>query len=290
LTRHFVRVHGCHSVQWQYRCRKCNTEFLPADHRYPLRVVNTHVRNCVSRREITRKLGEREDLHGVRCDLCDYVGVSKRAVGMHRHRHANENTMLITGAAAQIEALSKQVGDIRVAGDYGTAAVFVEARIRTWAHLEKEILAYRLQGYSVTYGAIVVGSLETCDPKNDAILKRISVVSERIYRRHLGLPDLLPKTGTNRRPVGTTVTDPPMISVRRSAIPSALRRQVGSAWNDATRLPSECLCSVVSCSANRAMALQDPPSLEQRQSRPVSSLHQRGKTSNRKRRQRNHDS
>ncbi|KRZ00647.1 hypothetical protein T11_15875, partial [Trichinella zimbabwensis] len=45
-------------------------------------------------------------------------GVSKRAVGMHRRRHANENNMQITGTAAQIEALSKQVGDIRVAGDY----------------------------------------------------------------------------------------------------------------------------------------------------------------------------
>ncbi|KRY62963.1 hypothetical protein T11_10617, partial [Trichinella zimbabwensis] len=37
---------------------------------------------------------------------------------MHRRRHANENNMQITGTAAQIEALSKQVGDIRVAGDY----------------------------------------------------------------------------------------------------------------------------------------------------------------------------
>ncbi|KRX30593.1 hypothetical protein T05_6176, partial [Trichinella murrelli] len=82
LTRHFMRVHNCHSVQWHYRCRNCNTDFLPADHRYLLRVVNTHVRSCVSRWEITRKLGESEDLHGVRCDLCDYVGVSKRAVGM----------------------------------------------------------------------------------------------------------------------------------------------------------------------------------------------------------------
>ncbi|KRZ00723.1 Retrovirus-related Pol polyprotein from type-2 retrotransposable element R2DM [Trichinella zimbabwensis] len=109
-----------------------------------------------------------------------------------------------------------------------TAAAFVDARIRKWAHYEKEILAYRLQGYSVTYDAIVVGSLGTWDPKNDAILKRIGVVSERylrlmkvlvvsemlehssrIYRRHLGLRDLLPKTGTNRRPVGTTETDPP---------------------------------------------------------------------------------
>ncbi|KRX82176.1 hypothetical protein T06_7836 [Trichinella sp. T6] len=118
LTRHFMRVHNCHSVQWHYRCRNCNTDFLPADHRYPLRVVNTHVRSCVSRWEITRKLGESEDLHGVRCDLCDYVGVSKRAVGMHRRRHANENIMQNTGTAAQIEALSKQVGEIRVAGDY----------------------------------------------------------------------------------------------------------------------------------------------------------------------------
>ncbi|XP_003366871.1 hypothetical protein Tsp_13187, partial [Trichinella spiralis] len=118
LTRHFMRVHNCHSVQWHYRCRNCNTDFLPADHRYPLRVVNTHVRSCVSRWEITRKLGESEDLHGVRCDLCDYVGVSKRAVGLHRRRHANENIMQNTGTAAQIEALSKQVGEIRVAGDY----------------------------------------------------------------------------------------------------------------------------------------------------------------------------
>ncbi|KRZ05426.1 hypothetical protein T4B_12366, partial [Trichinella pseudospiralis] len=97
LSRHFARVHGCHSVQWQYRCRKCNTEFSPTKHRYPLRVVNTHVRSCVSRWEITRQLGKREDLHGVRCDLCDYVGVSKRAVGMHRRRHANENIMQNTG-------------------------------------------------------------------------------------------------------------------------------------------------------------------------------------------------
>ncbi|KRZ64744.1 hypothetical protein T08_8497, partial [Trichinella sp. T8] len=44
-------------------------------------------------------LGESEDLHGVRCDLCDYVGVSKRPVGMHRRRHANENIMQITGKA-----------------------------------------------------------------------------------------------------------------------------------------------------------------------------------------------
>ncbi|KRY62879.1 hypothetical protein T4A_13949, partial [Trichinella pseudospiralis] len=40
-----------------------------------------------------------------------------------------------------------------------TAAAFVDARIRKWAHYEKEILAYRLQGYSVTFDAIVVGSL-----------------------------------------------------------------------------------------------------------------------------------
>ncbi|KRX15370.1 hypothetical protein T07_14252, partial [Trichinella nelsoni] len=103
LTRHFVRVHNCHSVQWHYRCRN---------------FVNTHVRSCVSRWEITRKLGESEDLHGVRCDLCDYVGVSKRAVGLHRRRHANENIMQNTGTAAQIKALSKQIGEIRVAGDY----------------------------------------------------------------------------------------------------------------------------------------------------------------------------
>ncbi|KRZ64725.1 hypothetical protein T08_10958, partial [Trichinella sp. T8] len=62
-------------------------------------------------------LGESEDLHGVRCDLCDYVGVSKRAVGMHRRRHANENIMQITGKAVQIEALSKQVGYINVVAD-----------------------------------------------------------------------------------------------------------------------------------------------------------------------------
>ncbi|KRX28441.1 hypothetical protein T06_15191, partial [Trichinella sp. T6] len=43
-----MRVHNCHSVQWHYRCRNCNTELFPADHRYPLRVVNTHVRSCVS--------------------------------------------------------------------------------------------------------------------------------------------------------------------------------------------------------------------------------------------------
>ncbi|KRY24805.1 hypothetical protein T03_6559, partial [Trichinella britovi] len=70
--------------------------------------------------------------------------------------------------------------------------------------------------------------LGTWDPKNDAILKRIGVVSQRylrlmkvlvvsemlehssrIYRRHLGLRDLLPDTGAKRRPVGTTETDPP---------------------------------------------------------------------------------
>ncbi|KRY04877.1 hypothetical protein T12_13234, partial [Trichinella patagoniensis] len=51
---------------------------------------------CVSRWAITRKLGESEDLHGVQCDVCDYVSVSNRAV-----------------------ALSKQVGYINVvAGDY----------------------------------------------------------------------------------------------------------------------------------------------------------------------------
>ncbi|KRY05019.1 hypothetical protein T03_3387, partial [Trichinella britovi] len=37
---------------------------------------------------------------------------------MHRRRHANEYIMQNTGTAAQIEALSKQVGEIRVAGDY----------------------------------------------------------------------------------------------------------------------------------------------------------------------------
>ncbi|KRY39114.1 hypothetical protein T03_1015, partial [Trichinella britovi] len=64
-------------------------------------------------------LGESEDLHGVRYDLYDYVGVSKRAVGMHRRRHANEYITQNTGTAAQIEALSKQVGYINVvAGDY----------------------------------------------------------------------------------------------------------------------------------------------------------------------------
>ncbi|KRZ81769.1 hypothetical protein T08_13191, partial [Trichinella sp. T8] len=94
-----------------------------------------------------------------------------------------------------------------------TAAAFVDARTRKWAHYEKEILAYRLRGYSVTY---------------DAILKRIGVVSQRylrlmkvlvvsemlehssrIYRKHLGLRDLLPDTGAKRRPVGTTETDRP---------------------------------------------------------------------------------
>ncbi|KRZ73623.1 hypothetical protein T10_7219, partial [Trichinella papuae] len=129
-----------------------------------------------------------------------------------------------------------------------TAAAFVDARIRKWAHYEKEILAYRLQGYSVTYDAIVVGSLGTWDPKNDAILKRIGVVSERylrlmkvlvvsemlehssrIYRRHLGLRDLLPKTDTNRRPVGTTETDPPGGDLRqkkRNSICAKLSRVI----------------------------------------------------------------
>ncbi|KRY66921.1 hypothetical protein T11_3593, partial [Trichinella zimbabwensis] len=36
------------------------------------------------------------------------------------------------------------------------------------------------------------------------------------------------------------------------------------------------------------MALEDPPSLEQRLSRPVSSLHRRGKIRSRNRRLRNH--
>ncbi|KRX82086.1 hypothetical protein T06_665 [Trichinella sp. T6] len=64
-------------------------------------------------------MGESEDLHGDQCDVCDYVTVSKRAVVMHRRRHANENIMQITGKAVQIEALSKQVSYINiVAGDY----------------------------------------------------------------------------------------------------------------------------------------------------------------------------
>ncbi|KRX86105.1 hypothetical protein T4E_6916, partial [Trichinella pseudospiralis] len=49
-------------------------------------------------------------------------------------------------------------------------------------YYEKEILAYWLQEYSVQYDAIVVGSLETWNPKNDVILKRIGVVSERYLR------------------------------------------------------------------------------------------------------------
>ncbi|KRX15334.1 hypothetical protein T07_5849 [Trichinella nelsoni] len=119
LTGHFVRVHKYQSQQWQYWCRKCNTEFLPTGDRYPFRVLDTHVRSSVRRWKITRKMGESEDLHGVQCDVCDYVGVSKRAVGMHSLRHANKNIMQITGKAVQIEALSKQVRYINVvARDY----------------------------------------------------------------------------------------------------------------------------------------------------------------------------
>ncbi|KRZ94325.1 Retrovirus-related Pol polyprotein from type-2 retrotransposable element R2DM, partial [Trichinella sp. T8] len=63
-----------------------------------------------------------------------------------------------------------------------TAAAFVDARTRRWPYYEKEILAYRLRGYSVTYDAIVVGGLGTWDQKKDAILKRIGVVSQRYLR------------------------------------------------------------------------------------------------------------
>ncbi|KRY25774.1 Retrovirus-related Pol polyprotein from type-1 retrotransposable element, partial [Trichinella spiralis] len=127
-----------------------------------------------------------------------------------------------------------------------TAAAFVDARTRKWAHYEKEILAYRLRGYSVTYDAIVVGALGTWDPKNDAILKRIGVVSQRylrlmkvlvvsemlehssrIYRRHLGLRDLLPDSGTKRRPVGTTETDPPGGDLRQKKRNSISARASG---------------------------------------------------------------
>ncbi|XP_003368643.1 conserved hypothetical protein, partial [Trichinella spiralis] len=109
-----------------------------------------------------------------------------------------------------------------------------------------EILAYRLRGYSVTYDAIVVGALGTWDPKNDAILKRIGVVSQRylrlmkvlvvsemlehssrIYRRHLGLRDLLPDSGTKRRPVGTTETDPPGGDLRQKKRNSISARASG---------------------------------------------------------------
>ncbi|XP_003370100.1 conserved hypothetical protein [Trichinella spiralis] len=127
-----------------------------------------------------------------------------------------------------------------------TAAAFVDARTRKWAHYEKEILAYRLRGYSVTYDAIVVGALGTWDPKNDAILKRIGVVSQRylrlmkvlvvsemlehssrICRRHLGLRDLLPDSGTKRRPVGTTETDPPGGDLRQKKRNSISARASG---------------------------------------------------------------
>ncbi|KRY81103.1 hypothetical protein T4D_17176 [Trichinella pseudospiralis] len=50
-------------------------------------------------------------------------------------------------------------------------------------------------------------------------------------------------------------THPVVISVRRSAIPSALRHQVGNAWNHGTCHLSYCLCNVVSCSVNRALTL-----------------------------------
>ncbi|XP_003366807.1 conserved hypothetical protein, partial [Trichinella spiralis] len=83
---------------------------------------------------------------------------------------------------------------------------------------------------------------------------------------------------------------PVVISVRRSAIPSALGHQVGNAWNGGSRHPSGRPRSVVSCSANRALALQDPPSLEKRPTRPDSSpeIHPRGNTGSRYRSLRQH--
>ncbi|KRZ01318.1 hypothetical protein T11_11873 [Trichinella zimbabwensis] len=83
---------------------------------------------------------------------------------------------------------------------------------------------------------------------NNAILKRIGVVSERflrlmkvlvvcemlehssrVCRGHLGLRDLLPKTRTYRRPVGTTETDPPGGDLRqkkRNSISTKLSRVI----------------------------------------------------------------
>ncbi|KRX95624.1 hypothetical protein T4E_1245 [Trichinella pseudospiralis] len=72
---------------------------------------------------------------------------------------------------------------------------------------------------------------------------------------HLGLRDLLPETDSNRRPVGTTETYPPGGG-------KCLERRK-------TDCPSDCLRSVVSCSANRAPALGGSPSLED----PLSSSH-----------------
>ncbi|KRZ63979.1 hypothetical protein T08_16063, partial [Trichinella sp. T8] len=51
--------------------------------------------------------------------------------------------------------------------------------------------------------------------------------SSRIYRRHLGLRDLLPDTGAKRRPVGTTETDPPGGDLRQKKRNSISARASG---------------------------------------------------------------
>ncbi|KRY26433.1 hypothetical protein T03_6267, partial [Trichinella britovi] len=64
-------------------------------------------------------------------------------------------------------------------------------------------------------------------------LMKVLVVSEmlehssRIYRRHLGLRDLLPDTGAKRRPVGTTETDPPGGDLRQKKRNSISARASG---------------------------------------------------------------
>ncbi|KRZ58538.1 hypothetical protein T02_10911 [Trichinella nativa] len=152
---------------------------------------------------------------------------------------------------------------------------------------------FRPQRFSVRYDSIVAGFLGAWDLKNNAMLQWIGAVCQR-YMWLMKDAEMLEHSTESTENTSACETfspslahicdrfarrrhtHPVMISVRSSAILQALGHQVGNAWNGGTRHPSGRPRSMVSCSDNCPLTLRDPPSLEQRRYRPMSSLHRDG--------------